>query len=324
MLGLHRKSQLKDIVINNIDNIFCDYLCEDASDILADDISIKPLRKSRNSHTYELGSSKFNQSFFVKRVVNGSTSAEYQSLTTLNKKFSHKKYKVPVAVACFESENIIFQEFIIGQNLQTLLADTNRIDEQKLRFVEECAEWIFSYHSIDTVESKPIDIVDRYRILEQESIILKKDLMSDEYLGPAISWLKNTAKEYSSIPVSQGYIHGDCKPENFIVTDAGICGFDFIVCENGIQIYDIAQFLNHLTFLSFKNRTNQARMLIDSMIQIFISKYGNQTLSDDEKEVLKWVRLAHYIRYMSMENKLSIPFVKDSKQYFREEIKYLM
>ncbi len=140
-------------------------------------------------------------------------------------------------------------EWVDGKSLTKKMRDPS-VFLRGHDWFESAGAWLGDFHSAGPLRHQPIDLSHRMAVLDEVS----GTALPGETFLKAVSLLKRTAPSLAGHDVANSWLHGDCKSDNFILTQKKIYGIDIaLVHENPVE-FDVAMFLNHLGRLTLHPR----------------------------------------------------------------------
>lgn len=113
-------------------------------------------------------------------------------------------------------------------------------------WLEATGAWLRNFHRAGPWRreraslAQPIDVIGQLE---------SSPLTAQPAFALALRTLRQAIPRLEGIDVDVSWLHGDCKADNFIIADDGICGIDISLAHQNAVEYDLGQFLNHLELL---------------------------------------------------------------------------
>ena len=263
-------------------------------------LQIRELSKTRNSRVFLANGEGLVSPVLVKQMASGNCRTQYESLIYAHRVMAGEEYRVPVPLGYDEPTNTLFMEYVGGTALADFLTRMSANMDKKLDYIGRTATWLARFHSRTRTEDVSVE-ASRRLVSVRDSIGNVENMVGhDSEIASAFRFLTDNSDYMDSIRMPACTTHGDCKPENFIVSKNSVVGIDLDVNENGLSLMDAAQFANHITFLSMRLSGLVNPSGVVQLARHFIRSYsqGNPTFNAD---VLKWLRISHYLRYWAAE-----------------------
>ena len=266
----------------------------------ASTLKIKHLLKTNNSKIYMVSTEALDKPIIVKKYINGDCKKQYESLLKISKKMPDANYRVPKPIAYDVNQNILTMEFVQGQSVLHLLTASNISSASKLACINNVANWLARFHAISNKTKGVIEVARRLEYIEKCLCKVNGHEKKETVVNTALNYLYSQTNELERLSVTLCTTHGDCKPENFIVNQGVITGIDLDIHQKGLPLMDVAQFLNHIMYLSVRPTTLVFSRYLDQWVQSFINTY-RQEKNEYHEGLLKWLRIGHYLRYWAKE-----------------------
>jgi tRNA A-37 threonylcarbamoyl transferase component Bud32/predicted RNA-binding Zn-ribbon protein involved in translation (DUF1610 family) len=136
------------------------------------------------------------------------------------------------------SGTTIVYEFIHEPTLLDLLR--RGTTDQQYRAMRETGEWFARFHGLDLRGSGGGDFVQKHASIAERFAMTSR---MPEVALQALDELGQSAGHFSSQRTDIVAIHGDAKPANFMVTNAGVLAVDVDGHFSNVREMDLAQFL---------------------------------------------------------------------------------
>lgn len=125
---------------------------------------------------------------------------------------------------------------------------------------------------------------------------MRRDPVSHPLFGEALKAVAAYASRIADLPVATSWLHGDCKPDNFMASADGLVGIDISLrYENAIE-NDLTAFLNELELMlldiRWRRATPHAKRLREAFLRGYISAGAPVCLA-----VLNWLQLWSSLTY---------------------------
>ena len=261
--------------------------------------SARYLRKTRNSTLYVAAADNLPYKILIKQVKTGDAGAQYDALLTAHRKMKGGDYCVPAPLACIPEKNIIVMQFIEGQTLERVLLARDIAPDDKTRRIAQSARWLSLFHNAFEKRTAELGSIRSIESLKVSLGQAAKTLTRQKDLNAAWQWLLDRRHDMEKHEASQGFIHGDFKPENILYAEQGVFGIDFLLEDKGLHLMDLVQYANHMLFLAMKRDGTAYKASVDSWVSDFVESY-TQTGGTIHPEAFGWLRLQHLLRYWSI------------------------
>lgn len=161
---------------------------------------------------------------------------QYRLAEELSRRFdSSGALRVPRPLAIFDAT--MAMEYINGRPASAAI-QASAPDAQD-RLLECIGRWFASYHTAMACEDLPADFSEKCERLRDRSA----KLSSHHPIRAAIARLESSRHRFDGRSFRCARLHGDAKPDNFLVARDAFYGIDIQAAYRNLVEYDLAQFL---------------------------------------------------------------------------------
>lgn len=217
---------------------------------------------------------------------------QYEAMQRVHAAFASapSQYKVPEPLRLMPDLGAYSMSWIDGRSLTNVIQH-NRGALDPHTALTASGGWLGTFHSLGPTRRQPPDLATRAQHLGR----MRRTPIDHAMFRWATDHLASTLDSAAATVLSTSWLHGDCKPDNFMLSPPDVFGIDFAVeYENAVEL-DLAQFLNNFELLL---RENPRQWHVDpqGMIKSFLAGYQS-TGPAINKTFLQWIRLDSAITY---------------------------
>ena len=154
------------------------------------------------------------------------------------------RFCVPRPLCLFAELGAFAMAWAQGESLTKKLSHSP-VFVQGPAWFEEAGVWLGNFHQAGPIRRQRVDLSDRLSALKE---VAESPLPSPSFAN-AVLKLHRCESGLNGVEVDASWLHGDCKPDNFILGDKNTFGIDIALAHENPVEYDIAQFLNNLGLL---------------------------------------------------------------------------
>lgn len=196
------------------------------------------------------------------------------------------RYRVPQPYLLMEPEGALLMRWLVGKSLSDILFAFAVSERRAQDLLKDAAGWLRTFHAAGPSVPQALDTAEK---LDNLRSLQRRSKIFDRCHG----LLADFADAASSFVLLQGWVSGDFKSDNLIFSDDGVFGLDIHAAGDGITLYDVAGFLNHIDL----NLNCWSRPRLWScrrrLFRHFVASYldGSEADADRIDLPLSWVRL---------------------------------
>ena len=154
------------------------------------------------------------------------------------------RYRVPTPLCLLPDLGILAMSWIDGEALSKKIIRPAVVFEGPGWF-EEIGAWLGNFHCAGPRCRGLINLDERLTVLED----LYASPLTDRSFTKGIHILQEAASSLMQIEAETSWLHGDCKPDNFMFFGCNTYGIDISLSHENPVEYDLAQFWNNLDLL---------------------------------------------------------------------------
>lgn len=195
----------------------------------------------------------------------------------------------------FERLGVVVTEWMAGGLFSSHVNHASR--SEALKVARDAGCWLGRMHLAGGFSRHPLDSAKALRLLDDE-LAKNPSALKRPAIARAVALLRATAPRIERSDSVWAPAHGDYKPDNLIVTKAGLYGIDVALNHEGPVIADAAHFLNHLALQFYTpgglKHLPRARRIEAAFIEGYEAT-ANVALARDQ---LLWRRLSNSVRLL--------------------------
>ncbi len=249
-----------------------------------------------NSVTAVVRCAQCNMAFFLKHIIRETQEEsivqakhEYQVTKTLYLQFPDKPDVAVVKPFCLIN-TVLVMEYIPGQSPAGLLKSASMTEAKIL--MGKLGSWFGHFHQAGEASEGRVDLSEKYTALSNRlSAISSASCVANQ----ALFFLEKQLVNYDGQLVPHRQLHGDAKPDNFIIHKRRIVGIDVDCTFRNLQEHDLAQFLAHfrLTCGSMFKRIDKHR--IYELETSFLNSYSST--AQFNPEFVAWLKVYYLLNF---------------------------
>lgn len=211
---------------------------------------------------------------------------QYRALTRVSAEMlkGDARYRVPTPLWLNDDLGAFAMTWADGDTLTGKLTSRG-VFSQAAGWFESVGAWLGNFHKAGPLRCEAVNLIDRLELLDEIS-----GSVASATFDNAIRALRSTAPLIKDAPVRASWLHGDCKIDNFILSNQSVYGIDIALAHDNAIEYDLAQFLNNLDLLLSTARYAylwRSRMKFEAAFLLGYSKSGGHF----SMPYLNWLRL---------------------------------
>lgn len=152
------------------------------------------------------------------------------------------------------------------------------------RLLEEIGRWFAAFHQVMACEEGPVDFEEKCASLR----IRSARLAAHHPARLTIEWLENERRSFDGRRFKRARLHGDAKPDNFLVSGTRIYGIDAHAGYRNLVEYDLAQFLGQMV-VSMGNPLSRRVHRRSGEMEAAVLR-GYRSLMPFDEDALRWLR----------------------------------
>ena len=197
----------------------------------------------------------------------------------------HGARQVPSPLFSMPDQGAYAMSWVEGDSLSSLLRSW-RDSANVISAHEQAGRWLARFHRAGPSRMTLPDISENIIHLTK----MRLHPVSSPLFDDALKAVAGYASRVADLPVATSWLHGDCKPDNFMVTPSGLVGIDIsLKYENAIE-NDLTAFLNELELMLLDIRWRRAvpyaRRLREAFLRGYLSEGAPVSMA-----VLNWLQL---------------------------------
>ena len=150
----------------------------------------------------------------------------------------------------------------------------------------QAGRWLANFHRSGPMRTAPADLANKIEHLTD----MRRHPVRHRLFGEALNAVAEATSRIVDLPVSTSWLHGDCKPDNFMLAAKGLVGIDIsLKYENAIE-NDLSAFLNGLELMLLDIRWHRAMRHAQRLQEAFLRGYISAGPSVS-RALLSWLRL---------------------------------
>lgn len=150
----------------------------------------------------------------------------------------------------------------------------------------QAGRWLANFHRSGPLRIAPADLANKIEHLSD----MRHHPVRHPLFGEALNAVAETASRIVDMPVATSWLHGDCKPDNFMLAASGLVGIDIsLKYENAIE-NDLSAFLNGLDMMLLDIRWRRAMRHAQRLQEAFLHGYMSAG-PNVSRALLSWLRL---------------------------------
>jgi hypothetical protein len=199
-------------------------------------------------------------------------------------------YRVPRPHLLMKPEGAVLMEWVAGKRLTEKLFVFGGSSQRAQVLLESAAAWLRNFHA---GHPQPPSILDAGEKLDNLDEMWEHDAVKGRFFDHSRSVLMQSADAATSIALPRSWVHGDFKSDNLIFSRGRMFGVDVHAAYDGIVMYDIAAFLNHIELNLNRWKHPQLWFYKLRLFRHFVERYleGSRISFEQARLPLAWVRL---------------------------------
>lgn len=275
-------------------------------------------RKRDNSITAVARCEACGERVFLKRIIraeHGSVEAqaqyEFDVTSILYKAFSDSSRRRVVRPLARLGTLLVF-EFVNGSPLTKMLRRGRRI-APLTDLMAETGIWFSEFHEIGGVTYGGVDLGHKLEMIKVRCVA---EGLGSPTTAKALAYMTGLLDDISGSTLPHVRLHGDAKPDNFLLSGQELIGIDVDWRYRNLAEYDLAQFLIQFSALraGFLSRQVQQQELENA----FLEEYQRRRQVD--MGVLVWLRIYYFLSFWLSWRKLSIVHRAYWDPFFRHRL----
>lgn len=232
----------------------------------------------------------------IKRLRGSRALDEAGCLAQARARLAGGRFSVPELLHVDEERQLLVMEWIPAPCLRAQMFNLGLAP--LLDRIADAAAWLAYFHSASAA-TRPLDTARWLPLLDDT--FKRPACFPHDCIPAAWTLLRQTAPLLEGRPITLGFVHGDFKPENIIVTEARVIGLDISSQRSGPVLVDIVQFINHMLLLTYLPRGAKLLRHRHAMAESFLASYQVTAGQDLDSAALAWFRLHHLLRLWGRE-----------------------
>lgn len=152
--------------------------------------------------------------------------------------------------------------------------------------LDQAGRWLAKFHRSGPLRTAAADLGNKIQHITD----MRCHPVLSPIFGDALDAVAANVYRFADLPVAMSWLHGDCKPDNFMLSSSGLIGIDISLgYENAIE-YDLAAFLNGLDLMLLDIRWRHAKPHAQRLREAFLLGYMAEG-SNVSLALLSWLRL---------------------------------
>lgn len=152
--------------------------------------------------------------------------------------------------------------------------------------IEQAGRWLARFHRSGPLRTAAANLGNKIQHITD----MRRQPVLNPIFEDALNTVAANVSRFAELPVAISWLHGDCKPDNFMLSAGGLIGIDISLgYENAIE-YDLASFLNGLDLMLLDIRWRRAKTHTLRLKEAFILGYLAEGLNVS-LALLSWLRL---------------------------------
>lgn len=171
---------------------------------------------------------------------------QYAALERVHAAFENMdgRYRVPTPLHLSSALAAFAMSWVKGESLSKKLRSPVALLEGQA-WLRDAGAWLGHFHNVGPRRRQPIGEDERLT----DAGNYATSAVPEKAFFHALRVLNESTPSLKSMVIEVTWLHGDCKVDNFILTDQGIYGIDISLCDENPVEYDIAMLLNNLDLL---------------------------------------------------------------------------
>ncbi len=228
---------------------------------------------------------------------------QYSALSKVSAAMLHQdRFAVPHAVHFDGEYAISVMSWIEGESMPKVLEGLHASQDLASHF-SEMGGWLGIFHTVGPYSHKVANASERLTSIGK---MVAKPVPSRVF-DKALKVLLTHLNDFEGLVVTNSWLHGDCKMENFMISQGKLYGIDFQLRHENACEYDAAQFWNNLDLLLYGPlllRVGFRRAALKRSFWYGYTQFGQPI----NQPYFKWLRLSLFLSFWhaeTMRNKTS-------------------
>lgn len=203
---------------------------------------------------------------------------------------SSDDYGVVKPYRLLPDKRLLFFDYVNGRNASDLLPDLPT--DQQIVLLERMGAWLRRFHDATEPSEGPLDLE---RKLGSLKLRWDDNGPASHVFRHAFAYLNRGIQLIAKSPFQHVGLHGDCKPENFLIRGTQVIGIDVAWKHRNVAEYDLSQFLSQLALLAGSLRGRGLTGSLQPLEGAFLRGYGEAR--PDSIRLVNWLRVYYYMSY---------------------------
>lgn len=199
-------------------------------------------------------------------------------------------YGVVKPFGVIPERGLLFLSYVEGRNASDMLLASSA--DGKIASLERMGAWLRRFHDSTNPSEGSAGLHERLQWLQARLI---DNRPSSPAFGSAMEYLSSEVRKFPTGPSRIIGLHGDCKPENFLVRGAQVVGIDVGWRHRYVAEYDLSQFLAQLALLSRSVRGWRLWPSYKQLEAAFLRGYGVDNPASIR--LIEWFKAHYFLSY---------------------------
>jgi len=203
---------------------------------------------------------------------------------------SDSDYGVVRPFRVIPEKGLLFFSYVEGRNAADLLLELGA--DRKIAVLERMGAWLRRFHDSTQPSEGSADLQERLQWLQAR---LADNCPSSRTFSAMLAYLNNEVRRFAGSAFRIVGLHGDCKPENFLVRDAQVIGIDVSWKHRYVAEYDLSQFLAQLALFARSMRGCRLMRSGKQLEAAFLRGYGIDR--PESIRLINWFKAHYFLSY---------------------------